>query len=71
MPRGGGLPPEQQREYFTRELAAIEASKLPIASVWVYDRKLTNDYFSLSFDNRWSYMMRMIADFDQSVHAQD
>jgi hypothetical protein len=70
MPKGGGLPPEQQREYFTRELAAIEASKVPIASVWVYDRKLAHDYFSLTFDNKWSYMMRMIADFDQSVHAQ-
>jgi hypothetical protein len=60
-----------QRDYFAHELAAIENSRVPIASVWVYDRKLASDnIYNLTFDNERSYMLRMIADFDQSVHAQ-
>ena len=61
-----------ERDYFTHELAAIENSNVPIASVWVYDRKLASDkIYNLTFDNERSYMLRMIADFDHSVHAQE
>jgi len=49
-----------EREYFSRELAAIEASGAPLASVWVYDRKLTPDRSNLTFDNERSYMLQMI-----------
>ena len=61
-----------ERDYFTRELAAIENSGVSIASAWVYDRKLTSgERYNLTFDNERSYMLRMIADFDHSVHAQE
>lgn len=60
-----------ERDYFTRELAAIENSNVPIASVWLYDRKLSNNQrYNLTFANDRSYMLQMIADFDRSVHAQ-
>jgi hypothetical protein len=59
------------REYFSSELQAIKDSKIPLASVWEYDRKTVQDRFSLTFDNEQSYMLRMIAELDQSLHAQD
>lgn len=59
------------REYFSSELQAIKNSKIPLASVWEYDRKTVRDRFSLTFDNEQSYMLRMIAELDQSLHVQD
>jgi hypothetical protein len=58
-PRGRGSLSE--REYFSRELAAIKSSGAPLASVWVYDRKLISDRSNLTFDNERSYMLQMIA----------
>jgi hypothetical protein len=59
--RLGGRGLLSEREYFARELAAIKASGAPLASVWVYDRKLTPDRSNLTFDNERSYMLEMIA----------
>ena len=59
--RGGGFGLMGEREYFARELAAIKASGAPLASVWVYDRKLKADRSNLTFDNEHSYMLQMIA----------
>jgi len=59
------------REYFSSELQAIKDSQIPLASVWEYDRKTAQDRFSLTFDNEQSYMLQMIAQLDQSLHAQD
>ena len=58
-PGGRGLPTE--REYLSRELAAIKASGAPLASVWIYDRKLSPDRSNLTFDNARSYMLQMVA----------
>jgi hypothetical protein len=58
-------------EYFSLELQAIKNSKIPLASVWEYDRKTVQDRLSLTFDNEQSYMLRMISELDQSLHAQD
>jgi hypothetical protein len=57
----GGRGLQNEREYFSRELAAIKASGAPLASVWVYDRKLKSDRSNLTFDNERSYMLQMIA----------
>ncbi|MGH8092343.1 MAG: hypothetical protein ACREIF_02560 [Chthoniobacterales bacterium] len=59
-----------QQEYFARELAAVEASGIPIASVWVCDRKLMPDRSNLTFDNEGSYMPHTIADFDRRLNGQ-
>ena len=58
--RPGGRASLSEREYFSTELAAIQASGVPLASVWVYDRKLTPDRSNLTFDNERSYMLQMI-----------
>ena len=58
-PGGRGLPTE--REYLSRELAAIKASGAPLASIWVYDRKLLPDRSNLTFDNERSYMLQMVS----------
>lgn len=66
-PGGRGILSEQ--EYLSRELAAITASGAPLASVWVYDRKLSPDRSNLTFDNERSYMLQMIAETNRHSHA--
>ena len=62
LPKGADtMPQRSEHEYFSGELAAIQKSNVPLASVWEYDRKLTRDRFSLTFDNERSYMLEMIA----------
>jgi hypothetical protein len=60
-----------QRHYFSNELAAIESSGVPLASVWVYDRKLKPDRSNLTFDNERSYMLQMIAALNRKLDAQN
>jgi len=59
------------KDYFSAELDAIENSKVPLASVWEYDRKTARDHFSLSFEDGNAYMLQMIADFDRTIHAAE
>ena len=59
-----------EKEYFASELAAVEASGIPIASVWVYDRKLVPDRSNLTFANERSYMLQMISDLNRRLQAQ-
>ena len=59
-----------QKQYFSDELKAIEASNIPLASIWVYDRKLAPDRSNITADNGRSYMLSMIAAFNRSVHGQ-
>lgn len=67
------LAPEGERQYFAKELSAIEQSNVPIASLWIYDRKLTSDPSNVSFNNPRAYMLEMIAGYDRRLdtHAQD
>lgn len=67
-PRGRGSLSE--REYFSRELAAIKASGAPLASVWVYDRKLAPDRSNLTFDNERAYMLKIIGAFGRRINTQ-
>lgn len=60
-----------QRQDFSNELAAIESSGVPLASVWVYDRKLKPDRSNLSFDIERSYMLQMIAALNRKLDAQN
>ncbi len=57
-------PAADQSAYFQSELEAIETSGAPLAAVWVYDRTLASGP-TLTFDNGWAYMLKMIAKIDQ------
>ena len=59
-----------ERQFFTNELQAIESSGVPMASMWVYDRKLASDRSNVTFSNERSYMLDMIAAFNRAQHAQ-
>ena len=59
-----------EKNYFLNELKAIEASKVPLASVWVYDRKLHYDKSNITGNNQRSYILKMIGAFDRSIHSQ-
>ena len=69
--RPGSFTSMNESQDFSTQLAAIENSGVPLASVWVYDRKLLPDRSNLTFDNDRAYMLRMIAEFDKAVHARN
>jgi hypothetical protein len=64
-------PPKTECNVATRQknvreiLAAIQANNVPLASVWVYGRKMIHDPYSLSFDDDTAPVLQMIGDFNQ------
>ena len=54
-----------RREYVNEVLAAIQAHNVPLASVWVYGRKMIHDPNSLSFDDDTASILQMIGDFNR------
>jgi hypothetical protein len=54
-----------RREYVNEVLAAIQAHNVPLASVWVYGRKMIHDPNSLSFDDDTASVLQMIGDFNR------
>jgi len=54
-----------RRQYVNEVLAAIQANNVPLASVWVYGRKMVHDPNSLSFDDDTASILQMIADFNR------
>jgi hypothetical protein len=54
-----------RRENVSKVLAAIQANKVPLASVWVYGRKMIHDPHSLSFDDDTAPVLQMIGDFNR------
>ena len=49
----------------SKVLGAMQANKVPLASVWNYGRKLMRDPNSLSFDDDTAPVLQMIGDFNQ------
>ena len=54
-----------RRENVNEVLAAIQANNVPLASVWVYGRKMIHDPNSLSFDDDTAPVLQMIGDFNR------
>jgi hypothetical protein len=54
-----------RRENVSKVLAAIQANNVPLASVWVYERKMKHDPSSLSFDDDTASVLQMIGDFNR------
>jgi len=54
-----------RRENMGKVLAAIQANNVPLASVWVYGRKLVHDPLSLSFDDDTAPVLQMLGDFNR------
>jgi hypothetical protein len=59
-----------RRESVNEVLAAIRANNVPLASVWVYGRKLIHDPNSLSFDDDTAPALEMIGDFNRKWSPQ-
>ena len=69
-PKAGDCSVATRRAVVNEVLAAIQANNVPLASVWVYDRKLTRDGNSLSFDDDTAPILRMIGDFNRKWSPQ-
>jgi hypothetical protein len=59
-----------RRESVNQVLAAIQANKVPLAAVWVYERKMIHDPNSLSFDDDTASVLQMIGDFNRKSSPQ-
>jgi len=59
-----------RREYVKEVLRAIQAHNVPLASVWVYGRKLIHDSNSLAFDDDTAPVLQMIGDFNRKWSLQ-
>ena len=58
-----------RRQNVNEVLAAIQANNVPLASVWVYERKMIRDPNSLSFGNDTASVLQMIGDFNRKWSA--
>jgi hypothetical protein len=54
-----------RRENVSKVMAAIQANNVPLASVWVYGRKMIRDPNSLSFDDDTAPVLQVIEDFNR------
>jgi len=54
-----------RRDHVSEVLAAIQAHNVPLASVWVYGRKMVHDPASLSFDDDTASVLQLIGDFNR------
>ena len=54
-----------RRQTVGEVLAAIQSNNVPLASPWVYDRKLVHDANNLSFEDDTSSILQMIGDFNR------
>lgn len=64
-PKVGGCSVATRQAVVNEVLGAIQANDVPLASVWVYDRKLVHDENSLSFDDDTASILQMIGDFNR------
>jgi hypothetical protein len=54
-----------RRQIVSEVLAAIQSNNVPLASAWVYDRKVVRDANNLSFDDDTASILQMIGDFNR------
>jgi hypothetical protein len=54
-----------RRQTVSEVLAAIQSNNVPLASAWVYDRKVVRDANNLSFNDDTASILQMIGDFNR------
>jgi hypothetical protein len=59
-----------RRENVSNVLAAIQANNVSLASVWVYERKMVHDPYSLSFDDDTASVLQLIGDLNRKWSPQ-
>jgi len=61
---------EKERAAFLELLKAIEANKVPLSAVWVFDHTGQNKDWNITFDNKRSYMLKLIAEANQRMNSE-
>jgi hypothetical protein len=62
LAEGGTRTPEQVKERFREILAAMDAARVDIAAVWVYDLPAQNNTWNITFANDRSYMLQDVVE---------
>jgi hypothetical protein len=64
------LGKDKERAGFLELMSAIEANKIPLAAVWVFDHAGQNKDWNITFDNKRSYMLKRIAQANQRMQTK-
>ena len=63
------LGKDAERARFLELMTAIEANNIPLSAVWVFDHAGQNKDWNITFDNKRSYMLKLIAEANQRMRA--
>ncbi|MDP6633703.1 MAG: cellulase family glycosylhydrolase [Phycisphaerae bacterium] len=61
------LGKDAERARFTELIGAIESNRVPLSAVWVFDHAGQNKDWNITFDNKRSYMLKLIAQANQRM----
>jgi hypothetical protein len=64
------LEPTAERTRFIEIMTAIEANKVPLSAVWVFDHPGQKKDWNITFDNKRSYMLKLIAQANQRMNIK-
>lgn len=64
------LGKDAERTRFLEIMDAIEANKVPLSAVWVFDHAGQNKDWNITFDNKRSYMLKLIAQANQRMNIK-
>ncbi len=61
------LGPAAERTRFTELITAIEANKVPLSAVWVFDHTGQSKDWNITFANKRSYMLKLLAETNRRM----
>ncbi|MBT3200032.1 MAG: cellulase family glycosylhydrolase [Phycisphaerales bacterium] len=61
------LGADKERSNFQEILAAIKTNNVPLSAVWVFDLPGQSKDWNITFDNRRSYMLKLIAQTNRQI----
>jgi len=64
------LGKDKERARFLELVNAIEANKVPLSAVWVFDHAGQNRDWNITFDNKRSYMLELVAEANQRMNSE-
>ncbi len=64
------LGKDEERARFLELVNAIEANRVPLSAVWVFDHAGQNKDWNVTFDNKRSYMLKVIAEANKRMKTR-
>ncbi len=62
--------PEKDRQAFSALLHSVEAAKVPLSAIWVFDHAGQNKDWNVTFENNRKYMLALVGEVNQRTKDQ-